>query len=73
MILELPKQRIKPKRTEWHTFWCIWPRIIDNKLIWLSRAERRLMGMRELYDGASDMPYTVKDWEYRLISWQGYP
>lgn len=69
MILDLPEKR-KPKEIdEWHEFWCFKPRVIENKLVWLSRAERRYVTSYQRFDGATSGTYTVKIWEYKLIQW----
>lgn len=67
MIIQLRKkyQRTKVKPTDWHVFWCLIPRVIDNHFVWLHRAERRVIGKR--YDSASGLTYPV--YEYRLINW----
>lgn len=67
MIVQLKKkyEYKKAKQSEWCSFWCLRPRIINNHLLWLHRAERRITGMR--YDGASGLEYPV--YEYRLIDW----
>lgn len=63
------KYEIKKARSDdWHAFWCIKPRWVENHILWLSRAERRIVKLK--YDGASGLEYPI--YEYRLINWISY-
>lgn len=66
MILDLPEPKEVLDEKEWHLFWCIKPRIINNKLVWLSRAQRRLIKIVERYDGATGDTYRKRIYEYDL-------
>lgn len=67
MFIELRKQYDihKVSKGEWHTFWCIKPRVIGRYWIWLQRAERRIIGSKTAHD--TNLEYPI--YEYRLIDW----
>jgi len=61
----------KTRLSQWHAFYCLWPRRIGNRCVWLHWIRRKIRFEQDWYDGGwyeyPEYRFTVED-EARLVS-----